>query len=490
MNPSLPARWAVFSLVVFLVLLQTRIGSAQNTPGGESLPEKSAMSEQFDQQALKRLRQLPPEKVDALDARLTEALTLLYDREYARALPIFREISGTVETMDVLFWTASAAAGAGEADAAVATYKRMLEIDPHLARVRLELATVYFGMGRYAEAKAELQRVQEEKPPEAVKRNIERLLAAIDERTRRLFTALRGSVGIQYDNNVSAGPDKEFITIPQGGGTIGPLNDTQKSLADWVTVGSAFGSATYDFGERGGWMWNSSGSFYQSHNAKYYQFDYTQLRALTGPWLVGNKSVLKLPVGYAKNLYEHDQLFDSYEFTPSYEYFLTPNFSLQGTHSYIRETYIYSTVADDDRTGQDGVNRVWEINPNIYFNNRRDILSFYISDEDANTKNRVYTYDAVNWAVAYFKLFTLLNGEMEFYTRYKYTKKEYATPALLWPDAYLRTDHRHNFYIVLSRNISKNLFASVSYNFINNNSNTDLYEFEKKVWAFNVGFKF
>ena len=223
------------------------------------------MSEQFDQQALKRLRQLPPEKVDALDARLTEALTLLYDREYARALPIFREISGTVETMDVLFWTASAAAGAGEADAAVATYKRMLEIDPHLARVRLELATVYFGMGRYAEAKAELQRVQEEKPPEAVKRNIERLLAAIDERTRRLFTALRGSVGIQYDNNVSAGPDKEFITIPQGGGTIGPLNDTQKSLADWVTVGSAFGSATYDFGERGGWMWNSSGSFYQSH---------------------------------------------------------------------------------------------------------------------------------------------------------------------------------------------------------------------------------
>ena len=205
---------------------------------------------------------------------------------------------------------------------------------------------------------------------------------------------------------------------------------------------------------------------------------------------MGNKSVLKLPVGYAKNLYEHDQLFDSYEFTPSYEYFLTPNFSLQGTHSYIRETYIYSTVADDDRTGQDGVNRVWEINPNIYFNNRRDILSFYISDEDANTKNRVYTYDAVNWAVAYFKLFTLLNGEMEFYTRYKYTKKEYATPALLWPDAYLRTDHRHNFYIVLSRNISKNLFASVSYNFINNNSNTDLYEFEKKVWAFNVGFKF
>lgn len=134
MNPSLLARMAVLSLVALFVLLQSTIGSAQGPPGPEGLPDKSPLSEQFDQQAMKKLRQLPPEKVDALDAKLTEALTLLYDREYARALPIFREISGTVETMDVLFWTASAAAGAGEADAAVETYKRMLEVDPHLSR--------------------------------------------------------------------------------------------------------------------------------------------------------------------------------------------------------------------------------------------------------------------------------------------------------------------------------------------------------------------
>lgn len=476
---------------LFLILLFfTSISQAQNTSNGEGGPGKSLKSEEHDVEALKKLRKLPAEKVEELDAKLAEALTLFYDREYARALPIFREISDTIETMDIMFWTASAAAGTGDAEAAIENFKRMLEVDPNLHRVRLELATVYFGMGRYEDARGELRKVLETQPPESVRANIERMLAAIDERTRRLFTGLRGSLGIQRDGNVSAGPDKEFIIIPEGGGTIGPLTDTQKNLSDWVTVGTAFGTVTYDHGEKGSWMWNTTGSFYQTHNMKYYQFDYTQFRATTGPWWIGRTSVLKLPVAYAYNMYEHEDLYHAYDFTPSYEYFFTPWFSLQGTYSYARETYSYSAVAADNKTGQDGLIRTWELNPNFYFNNRKDILSFYIGDEDSNTKNRVYTYDGINLAVSYFKLFELWSREMEFYGRYRYSKREYAEPSALWPAAFLRTDNRHNFYLVLSRNISKNLFASISYNFINNDSNTELYDFEKDVWAFTLGFKF
>jgi tetratricopeptide (TPR) repeat protein len=477
-------------LAVILVFCFATGSRAQDTSGGEAGPGKSPRAEEFDREALQKLKKLPPQQVEELDARLAEALTLFYDREYARALPIFREIAGTVETMDIMFWAASAAAGAGNADAAIENFKRMLEIDPSLYRVRLELATVYFRMGRYDDARAELRTVLEARPPEPVRNNIEKMLAAIDERTRRVFAGVRGSLGIQRDGNVSAGPDKEFITIPEGRGTIGPLTETQKGLSDWVTVGTAFGTFTYDYGDRGSWMWNTTGSFYQTHNFKYHQFDYTQLRVTTGPWWVGSRSILKLPAGYAYNMYEHEDLYHSYDFAPSYEYFFTPRFSLQGIYSYARETYAYSAVPADDRTGQDGVIRAWELNPNLYFNNRKDILSFYIGDEDSNTKSRVYTYDAINLGVAYFKLFELWNGEMEFYGRYRYTRREYATPAVLWPSAFLRTDERHNFYFVLSRNISKNLFASISYNFINNESNTELYDFEKDVWAFTVGFKF
>ncbi|MEW6669297.1 MAG: porin family protein [Thermodesulfobacteriota bacterium] len=490
MRPSGLLRVAVLFFPIALFSLIPPSSFAQKNSAGEATMEKSPQAEEFDRQALEKLRKLGPKEVEELDRKLAEALTLFYDREYARALPIFREISGRIETMDVMFWTASCAAAAGDTDAALEKFRQMLQIDPNLHRVRLELATTYFGMGRYDDARQELNRVLEAKPPESVKNNIQRLLAAIDERTKRLYTSLRGSLGIQRDRNVSAGPDEDFIIIPEGGGTIGPLTNTQKALRDWVTVANVAGTALYDFGDKGSWMWNNTGSFYQTHNMKYYEFDYTQLRVTTGLWWVGQQSVWKFPVGYAYNGYGHETLYDSYEFSPSYEYFFTPNFSLQGLFSYIRDDYVYSAVAADDKSGQDGVNRIVELNPNFYFNNRKDILSFYAGREDANTEDKVYTYDAYNWAVSYFKSFTLFDWDMEFYGRYKYTKKDYKEPALLWPANFDRRDKRQNIYLVLSRNFSKNLFASISYNYINNHSNTELYDFEKYVYSFNVGFKF
>jgi tetratricopeptide (TPR) repeat protein len=490
MGPSRLLRTAILLFPIILFSLLPASALAQGGSGGQGITEKSPQAEDFDKKALEKLRRLPPKEVEELDRKLAEALTLFYDREYARALPIFREISGRVETLDVMFWTASCAAGAGDTDASVEKYKQMLQIDPNLHRVRLELATTYYGLGRYDDARKELNTVLESKPPDSVKANIQKLLAAIDEKTKKVFANVRASIGMQYDSNVSAGPDKDFINIPVTGGTIGPLTTTQKEVSDYVTVANASGNVLYDFGDKGSWMWNSTGSFYNTHNMEYYEFDYLQFRVTTGLWWLGQQSILKAPVGFAYNNYGHEDLYNSYDFSPSYEYFFTPNFSLQGLFSYVSDTYTYSAVPIDDKTGQDALTRTWELNPNFYFNNRKDILSFYVNREDSNAKDHVYTYDAYNFAVSYFKSFNIFNWDMEFYTRFKYTKRDYKEPAVLWPTDYDRRDKRSNFYVVLSRNFSKNLFASISYNYIDNSSNTELYDFNKSVVAFNVGFKF
>lgn len=114
---------------------------AQNEPAGE-VEFKVA-----NQEALDKLRQMTPAEIEALDQKLAEALILYYDREFARALPIFREIAGKVETMDVMFWIGTSAMQTGETRLAIDKFKRMLEIDPKLHRVRLELAATYFGHG-------------------------------------------------------------------------------------------------------------------------------------------------------------------------------------------------------------------------------------------------------------------------------------------------------------------------------------------------------
>ena len=479
---------AILLFPIISLLFLTAITFAQTGADNAGMSQKSPQAEAFDKKALEKLKNMSPEEVEALDKKLAEALTLFYDREYARALPIFREISEKVETMDIRFWFASAAAKAGETDLAIRKYGQMLDVDQNLHRVRLELATMYYELGRYKDARRELDTVLEAKPPEAVKDNIQKLLAAIEAKTKRLYTNLRFSMGIQRDRNVSAGPDKQFIVVP-GGGMIGPLTNTQRALRDWVAVANFVGNGLYDAGEKGAFMWNTTASFYQTHNLRDVQFDFTQWRLTSGPWWVGRKSVLKLPLGYAENIFEHDHLYDTWDFSPSYEYFFTPNFSLRGMASYARDTYEPS-APPDDKSGQDNINRILEINPNLYFNNRNDILSFYVRDENLDAKARRWTYDGLNLAVSYYRRLGWFNWDMEFYGRFKYTRKDYATPALLWPQSYLRTDKKYNLYMVVSRSFLKRYFASLSYNSIMNESNTDLYDFEKYIYAFTMGFKF
>lgn len=483
-SPFLKTVLLALALVFFFV---TPSAIAQSSSSGNLV--QSPEAEAYNKKALKKLDEMSDEEAEELDRKLSEALTLYYDREYGRALPIFKEISDRVETLDVMFWFASCAAKAGEADLSIEKFMKMLEIDPNLHRVRLELATVYFDMGRYDDARRALEAVLEARPPETVRNNIQKMLSAIDAKTKRLFTNARISIGIQNDRNVSAGPDKDTIEIAGEGGTIGPLTNTQRALRDWVTVVNMSGNALYDMGDTRDWMWNTTGSFYQTHGWEYYEFDYTQWRITTGPWLVKNRSVLMLPFGYAENIYGHDHLYDTADFKPSYEYYFIPTFSLRGMVGFSRDTYEPS-IEPDNRSGEDNINRIWEINPNFYLNHRRDILSFYLTHENVNSKERRYTYDAKNLAVSYYKRFNWLSWDMEFYSRYKYTRKDYAEPALLWPESHLRRDKRHNFYLVLSRNFNKRYYASFSFNWIDNQSNTDLYDFNKAVYGLTMGCKF
>lgn len=476
----------ILVVAVILFIFLTTIASGQTDAETTDPIGKSPLSEEFDKKALEKLSEMTPEEVEELDQMLARALTLFYDREYSKALPIFRDVADRVETMDVLFWYGTCAGKAGENELAIEEFKQMLEIDPDLHRVRLELATVYFRMERYEDARRELKTVLEADPPDAVKKNIEKLLASIDAKVKRLYTNLRFSLGIQRDSNVSTGPDGELINVP-GGGII-TLTNTQSSVPDWVGVVNFYGNALYDHGKKGGWMWEGTGSFYQTHNFKYHQFDYTQWRVSTGPWLVAPRWVLKLPAGYADNIYEHDGLYDTRDFSPSYEYFFNQHVSLRGTVAYLRNTY-RSTPPPNDRSGQDNINRVFEINPNIYFNNRRDILSFFATYENLNANELRWTYDAYNLAGSYFKRLDWFNWDLEFYTRYKFSRRDYAAPALLWPAGQDRRDNKHNLYATITRNFLRRFFGSLSFNYIRNNSNTDLYDFDKYVFGFHLGAK-
>ena len=77
---------------------------------------------------------------------------------------------------------------------------------------------------------------------------------------------------------------------------------------------------------------------------------------------------------------------------------------------------------------------------------------------------------------------------MEFYARYKYSDREYDAPPPLWVDD--REDEKHNVYAALSQNLWKHYFVSVYFNWMENDSNSDLYDYDKTIYGFSAGFKF
>jgi len=320
----------LFILIIFLTVPCAFAAEAEIQPTGE------VESSEADKEAIEKLLRMSPEEIKALDKKLAEALILYYDRNFARALPIFKEIAGRVETMDIMFWIGTSAMETGKTELAIQKFQEMLSIDPKLHRVRLELATTYFKTGRYEEARRELEIVQTAVPPPGVQKNIDNLLAAIEEATKKVHWNARASQGVLWDDNVSAGPDER--NIEWGAGTL-EVAKTSAQLRDEAMVTTVAGNILYDIGEKNELMWNTTASFYNLAYFQQYQFNYMAVDITTGPWWAGRRSILKVPFGHTEAEYGSDRLSHTLHIDPNYEYHFSQYFSLKGLYSYGNTAY-------------------------------------------------------------------------------------------------------------------------------------------------------
>lgn len=127
--------------------------------------------------------------------QLAKALKYYFDKEYEKALPIFKEIAEREETMDLMFWIGTSAARTGKYEIAEKKLKQMLEKDPAFHIVRLELADIYIKTGRFDQARKELEKVKAASPPPAIVKNIDRRLAVIEQQSRKLDWSMMLSQG-------------------------------------------------------------------------------------------------------------------------------------------------------------------------------------------------------------------------------------------------------------------------------------------------------
>ncbi len=472
LHPVYPVLLSI--VLLFLLCLYPPTLSAQqkseSPPGAGSLK-----ASEYDQNQLKKLS---PEELDALDGKLSEALILYYDGKYGQALRMFSAVASEIETMDVMWWIGASAMRTGDLKRAAEEFQKLLAVDPNLARVRLELAATYFQMGRFGEAGKELEIVKSSNPPQGVLENIARLLAAIDEATKKLYVGLRFSQGIQWDTNISSGPDKRELNVT--GGTLTISQESQK-LRDWASVTNVQAGVLYDIGEKQGLMWNTTAELYKSVYFSHSQFNYMLTDVTTGPWWAGKQDIVKIPFGFADQEYGSDRLSYIVHTEPSYEHFFNPYLSLRGTVGLSKETFY-----DEAKNGAlDNATRRYEISPTVYLSNRKHIFSIAAGYEESDAEQRRFTYTAKYYALTYLTRFPT---RTEFLARYQWAEKDYKDAPLLYSDD--RIDRRHTISAVLNQDIYKGLFASFAFNYIDNKSNADLFTFDKTTYTLSLGWFF
>jgi tetratricopeptide (TPR) repeat protein len=470
----------IFSL--FLISFPTINVSAQ--PPDQPVPavapsgaQSDVISNQeIDQDNIEKLRKMSPEKTAELDKKIDEALKLYNQSKFGQALPIFKEISNEVETMSILWWLGTSAMSVGDLNLAADKFKKMLVIDPTQQRVRLELAAVYFELARYEEARKELEIVKASKPPEPVLKNIDQLLAAIEERSRRLFTNVRLSQGIMWDDNVNGGPDNRELAVI--GGTL-TLDTESTRVRDWASVTSLSGNALYDF-RKWGLMWNTTADLYYKNYFDHSRFNFSTMDLTTGPWWTARQDIVKVPIGYMEKEYGSDRLSHVFHVDPNYEHFFNPFFSLRGQFSYSKEHYYADSNQD-----LNNVTKSYELAPSVYLFNRQHIISLTAGYTFYDADARRYTYTAPYYGISYFVRFPT---KTEFLAKYQWTQKDYKEAPLLYSDE--RVDRQNSITAILSQEFLKYLYTSFVFTYVKNRSNAELYSYDQTTYTLNVGCKF
>ncbi|MBF0622890.1 MAG: DUF560 domain-containing protein [Magnetococcales bacterium] len=420
----------------------------------------------LDDMDKKKLRSLKQSELDFFTDKYQQAASLYYDNAYALALPLFRELAARVDTLDVLYLYGMAAQRANQPALAILKFNAILERNPTLHQVRMDLAMTLFQQGKKEEAIAQLEKVISISEENTVKIHAQKLVNLILGSEQRLFASVNGSLGLQYDSNINAISDDL------------PNNLSADREEGFGIPLSLSGNLIYDFGETGGFAWRNQGSYYRLDHLGSDQFDFEQIDLHTSLTHRGNKLRSAAGVGYVFRWYGQNPLSETWYLSGDASYPLQKNIDLKARLKYEDETYdVYSSQNQNTLSFSVTPSYLHEINGQDRL--MLASIKFGISGREADTDR--YSYDNLKIAPSLVYRHT---PKTQLYSQISYDHREYDGNASLAGAPTSRSDDRLRLSAILSHDFDM-FKTSLNYAYTNNDSNTVIYDYEKSVIGIN-----
>ncbi len=375
---------------------------------------------------------------------------------------------------DINFYLGRSAFETGDYETALMAYDRVLIFNPDAARIKLEVARCHLRLGTREIAKQYFREVLATNPPEPVWKNIEKYLAAIEEKEKRhLFTGTLRA-GINWDDNVYQSPVYDTIL---GIELTGP---TARPKSDQIFETTAILNHAYLF-EDERFSWKTTFTNYNALYESRQDLDVNYFGLNSGPawktsqfmW-INNMTMKHIAV-------EHERYLDAFGFATAVTVPAGPIYLNLGAR--------FEEKANYDASLRDAMNSKLYFDPVLIVGCNRILADFFRETENADAK--FYGYDRVGWHIRYERQ---LSEKMTGFASYGLQKTDYKGPDSFF--LITRSDTVDEFRAGLSRLLwqsrvaQRNLSAEAVYSHLNSDSTIDLYTYRKTVisLALTLGF--
>lgn len=371
---------------------------------------------------------------------------------------------------------ALAAKRAGKYSHSALALERVLATEPDHLRARLELADAFFLMQQYDLAREQFGYVLDEQPPEGVRENIQHYLRAMKEDEEAWRWTVRLDVGAFHDDNVNVGPADALIGIEpirSGGLWIDTLAVAPESRPQeaWGLYGALNAAAEVELGRKGFWKGYGWLGAYQSVLDGHNEYEMGYYNAAVGLKHAGPRHAVHWPLRLEYVMRGHEALARICGMSPS----LTWAFKARMHWITLGTVEYRDYVHDSDYTGTMGA-----LGETVrwYWGDDRNSVGIGVRAIREDAREDMYA----NWGV---------EGNLSADYRVMPRATLYGTfqcrAAKFDERPPLAAEDREDTQLIASCGLHCRLTerwgADISYRFTRNNSNFDLYTYDRSVFT-------
>ncbi|MGI6657521.1 MAG: porin family protein [Desulfobulbus sp.] len=417
---------------------------------------------------------LSPEKLERVSQRYAEGMTLLYDGKIQEALRIFRKLREVVDVPEIVLREAECRSQLGDVEEARRLLTKLLGEHPEHSEAKALLAS----LARVSDAGESLALAGKgERPPRKAGQVARGAQGEEKERQRlRTYSSLRQD--IFWDSNINAAPDRSEITSPTGNTYV--LSEKNRELDDWASQTFLYGWLSYDLGAPGRFFLEGSSSFYHLHYFEHDEYDASQWRINLGPVWRGQKTVMRLDGGYRLYFDDGSRGYEEFSIDPSLTLRISPRMRVQLETSWAHRSHEEARHNDLDRDSFRA-----SLIPSFYFDEGKTRLYFSLSGLDVDADNDHFDYQGAEFGLGVSRrINTKLLASLDYERRQIKYERTYSG----W--LVDREDDRDLLRFSLRYDITERLALGASFSWTDNDSNVELYDYERYTTGINAQFRF